>query len=142
MVGVMRVVVQRRFSDLDVLGHVNNVVYLDYMQEARVAFLAELRGGLPSEWTQVVVTNQITYKKPLHLSPIPAIVEIWVPRVGGASYDFAYRVLDEHDIECAVAHTVMANFNPHSESAERIPEPLRGALIGAMEKANAELGHD
>lgn len=142
MVGVMRVEVQRRFSDLDPLGHINNVVYLDYMQEARVAFLAALRGGLPAEWTQVVVTNQITYKKPLHLSPEPAIVEIWVPRVGGASYDFSYRVLDEHGVETAVAHTVMANFDPDTESAQRIPEPMREKLIAAMDQAREELEGD
>ena len=27
---------ERRFSDLDLLGHVNNVMYHDYLQEARI----------------------------------------------------------------------------------------------------------
>ena len=28
-----------RWADLDLLGHVNNVVYVDYLQEARVDML-------------------------------------------------------------------------------------------------------
>ena len=34
--------VYRRFSDLDPLGHVNNVVYLDYLQEARLRALMQI----------------------------------------------------------------------------------------------------
>ena len=32
-----------RFSDVDVYGHVNNVKYFEYFQEARIAFLMSLR---------------------------------------------------------------------------------------------------
>ena len=31
-----------RFSDVDVYGHVNNVKYFEYYQEARLAFLSSL----------------------------------------------------------------------------------------------------
>ena len=31
-----------RFSDVDVYGHVNNVKYFEYFQEARIAFLMSL----------------------------------------------------------------------------------------------------
>ena len=33
-----------RWSDVDAYGHVNNVVYFEYFQEARISFLAELSG--------------------------------------------------------------------------------------------------
>ena len=38
-----------RWADLDLLGHVNNVVYVDYLQEARVDFMRSLsRRGRPT----------------------------------------------------------------------------------------------
>ena len=33
-----------RFSDVDVYGHVNNVKYFEYYQEARIAFILSLAG--------------------------------------------------------------------------------------------------
>ena len=29
-----------RWADMDMLGHVNNVTYVDYLQEARIGMLA------------------------------------------------------------------------------------------------------
>ena len=34
-----------RWADLDLLGHVNNVTYLDYVEEAREALFDGLRPG-------------------------------------------------------------------------------------------------
>ena len=43
-----------RWGDLDAQGHVNNAVVVDYLQEARVAFLLSgdfwLRPMRPSNW--------------------------------------------------------------------------------------------
>ena len=36
--------IQVRFSDLDILGHVNNVTYLSYFEMARVYYFKELVG--------------------------------------------------------------------------------------------------
>jgi acyl-CoA thioester hydrolase len=60
-----------RFSDVDVYGHVNNVKYFEYYQEARIAFIASL-----SE---------------------PYAVETWVTRIGTTSYDLSSRILDAPD---------------------------------------------
>ena len=57
-----------RWADLDPLGHVNNVVYVDYLQEARVDMLrthgpaahtGELAEGV------VVVRHEVQYVAPL-----------------------------------------------------------------------------
>lgn len=36
--------IQVRFADLDVMGHVNNSVYLSYFEMARVHYFGELLG--------------------------------------------------------------------------------------------------
>ena len=39
-----------RWADLDQLGHVNNVVYVDYLQEARVDMLRAHGRGSRVRW--------------------------------------------------------------------------------------------
>ncbi|KAA1423135.1 acyl-CoA thioesterase, partial [Nocardioides antri] len=50
--------VQVRFSDVDVYRHVNNVVYYEYFQEARIRLFMELGRGMPRvRALQVVVAR-------------------------------------------------------------------------------------
>ncbi len=39
-----------RWADLDLLGHVNNVVYVDYLQEARVDLVRTMLGRVATTW--------------------------------------------------------------------------------------------
>lgn len=126
---VVRVPVHRRFSDLDVLGHVNNVVFHDYLQEGRVGILRGLSDIHSDEYAQVVVTQEIHHVKPLLLDPAPVIVEVWVSRLGNSSYTIGYRILDEHGDVAATATTVMAIVSPATGRPIRIPPHLRQALV-------------
>ena len=56
-----------RWADLDALGHVNNVVYVDYLQEARVDMFRS-HAGLPAREMEdglVVARTQVRYREPL-----------------------------------------------------------------------------
>ena len=90
-----RFVLQVRTGDLDWLGHVNNVVYGQYLQEARMALIMQWRGGLrhPDQDT-VVARIEIDYVATLDLRPEPVVVETWTERVGRTSYTFAHEVRD------------------------------------------------
>lgn len=129
-----RVPVQRRFSDIDLLGHVNNVVFHDYLQDARVQVIREMTRGNEISFTHVVVRQEINYRRPLLLRAEPVIVEIWVSKVGGSAYTFEYRVLDDDGTLAADALSVMAYFNPETQSASRIPADVREMLKASMER--------
>ena len=104
-----------RWADLDELGHVNNVVYVDYLQEARVALLRELRPGVsagtPAERAldeaALVVRHEIDYVAPLTLSRGPLHVECWVTEVRAASFTIAYELFHPA-CEAGGARTVYA----------------------------------
>jgi acyl-CoA thioester hydrolase len=86
-----------RFSDVDVYGHVNNVKYFEYYQEARIAFVLALSGRLydaESTHRQVVARIDVDYKRPLLFRPEPYVVQTWVTRVGTSSYDLSCRIVD------------------------------------------------
>ena len=89
-----------RFSDVDVYGHVNNVKYFVYYQEARIAFVLALSGRLydaESTHRQVVARIDVDYKRPLLFRPEPYVVQTWVTRVGTSSYDLSCRIVDPGD---------------------------------------------
>jgi acyl-CoA thioester hydrolase len=86
-----------RFSDVDVYGHVNNVLYFEYYQEARIAFLLSLAGApydAESALGQVVARIDVDYRRPLLFRPEPYAVETWVTRIGTSSYDLSSRIVD------------------------------------------------
>lgn len=86
-----------RWSDLDAYGHVNNVTWLEYLQEARVDMLfvhAPARGAEALSEGVLVVKAEIEYKRPMLFRQEPYPIELWVSRVGGASFTIDYEIAD------------------------------------------------
>lgn len=87
-----------RWADMDSLGHVNNVTYVDYLQEARVDMFAvhapDSRGEDLAEGV-VVVRHEVEYAAPLVFRFEPVRIETWITEVRAASFTMAYDILDE-----------------------------------------------
>ncbi|MFC7493896.1 MULTISPECIES: acyl-CoA thioesterase [unclassified Nocardioides] len=88
-----------RWADMDQLGHVNNVVYVDYLQEARVDMLrthgpAVSSTGALAEGV-VVVRHEVTYVSPLHFGFRPVSIESWVTEIRAATFTIAYEIFHE-----------------------------------------------
>ena len=87
-----------RWADMDTLGHVNNVVYVDYLQEARVDMLrvhAPVQGGEDLAEGVVVVRHEVEFVHPLVFRFEPVRIETWVTDVRAATFTMAYEILDE-----------------------------------------------
>ncbi|MHB1163680.1 MAG: acyl-CoA thioesterase [Candidatus Nanopelagicales bacterium] len=126
--GPMRIPVFRRFTDLDTLGHINNVVYFDYLQEARIGLLRDVGMVKAEDFAQVVVKQELVHRKPLYLSPEPLIVETWIEGLRNSSYTVRYRIIDEHGDVAAEASTVCAVVDPVTTRPIRIHDELRAVL--------------
>jgi acyl-CoA thioester hydrolase len=88
-----------RWADLDMLGHVNNVVYADYLQEARVDMLrVHARSPRTDGLAEgvLVASHQVTYLEPLHFDHDPVYVDLWVTEIRAAAFTLAYEVYREH----------------------------------------------
>lgn len=86
-----------RWADMDVLGHVNNVTYVDYLQEARVdmfAVHAPATGAADLAEGVVVVRHDVHFVSPLVFRFEPVRIEMWVSRVRAASFTMEYEILD------------------------------------------------
>jgi acyl-CoA thioester hydrolase len=133
-----------RWADMDLLGHINNVVYVDYLQEARVDMLrthgpAAETGELPGG--TVVVRHEVTYASPLRFGFRPVSIECWVTQVRAASFTVAYEVFHEdadgvREVYLR-AKTVLTPYVFETERPRRLSEDERTALASFLEPEGA-----
>ncbi len=123
-----------RWADMDSLGHVNNVTYVDYLQESRVDMLrvnAPASGGEQLAEGVVVVRHEVEFLRPLVFRPEPVRIESWVTRVRVASFTMSYEILDELPGERRVytrARTVLTPYVFTHERPRRIRPEERAVL--------------
>ncbi|MGH8773989.1 MAG: acyl-CoA thioesterase [Jiangellaceae bacterium] len=98
-----------RFDDLDSYGHVNNVTFAEYLQEARIDFAHRyLADALGPHEAAVVAHQAIDYVRPVAFRTEPLQVELWVSRVGSSSYDISYDVRDGATVYARATGTLVA----------------------------------
>lgn len=129
-----------RWADMDSLGHVNNVTYVDYLQESRVDMLrvhAAAAGGEELAGDTVVVRHEVEFVAPLVFRFEPVRIESWVTRIRRASFTMAYEILDElPDGGRHVytrARTVLTPYVFEAERPRRILEAERAVLERFLE---------
>ncbi|MGI8456699.1 MAG: acyl-CoA thioesterase [Propionibacteriaceae bacterium] len=82
-----------RWSDLDSYGHVNNVKYYDYVQEARIALMTEALGWTGDEvWS--LVRQDLEYARPIDFRAEPYEVITSVAHVGTRSLTLSVAIRD------------------------------------------------
>src|SRR5438132_13343135 len=76
-----------QFRDIDVMGHVNNATYLQYMETARVELarrLGQLTDGIRPGF--IVASARCEFKNPIR-DERRLTVSVWVSRTGDHSWD-------------------------------------------------------
>lgn len=111
-----------RFRDIDALGHVNNAVYLTYLEEARVEYLRRVLGQTrPSEYAVVVARVEIDYRSAATMED-ELFVGTRVTRLGGASFDMDYRIVDKKSGRTiAEAKSVLVSFDHKEKRVSKLP---------------------
>jgi acyl-CoA thioester hydrolase len=117
-----------RWSDMDAYGHVNNVQYLRFFEDARIeAFNG--RESSPEDKSFLdtgilVVRHEIEYLKPLKWRPEPVHIDLWLTKVGGANIDVGYEVYDDPKggarVRYAVAESTLAIYDLAQDRPRRL----------------------
>jgi acyl-CoA thioester hydrolase len=134
------ITIERRFSDLDLLGHVNNVVYHEYLQEARFRLLATLGRETVEAAPMVVARQEIDHISPLHASTEPVIAQTWVESIGRSSYVVACTLYDAPGVVAARARSVLVFIDSATGASVPMSDSMRGWLTSAMRDEPAEGG--
>jgi acyl-CoA thioester hydrolase len=119
---------------MDMLQHVNNVTYVDYLQEARIDMFTshpEFRGGEDLGEGVVVVRHELDFVAPLTFRSRPILVDSWITEIRAGSFTMAYEVYDEGEAGRQVylrASSVLAPFVFAAERPRRLSDVEREVL--------------
>lgn len=84
-----------RWADLDSYGHVNNVKYFDYLQEARIQLFVEALGWQGAEDEAIFLVRQdVDYRRPLDFRREPYEVRTVITAIGNRSITLAAELRD------------------------------------------------
>ena len=125
-----------RWGDIDAFQHVNNVAYLEYLQEARVDmfWVHPARAGLkPLARGIVVARHEIDYLAPMEWREAPITIEIWATKVLASKFELAYLLRDD-ERAYARAKSVMVPFDLESKRPRRINDAEKEALTPFLEQ--------
>lgn len=122
--------VQLRFSDFDLLGHLNNSVYLQILDLGKVNYFANVTGKAPDPngAVPVVAHIDIDFEQPTMPGERVA-VETTTESIGTKSITLCQQIVnaDNGNIKCR-ARVVMVNFDLRSGSTVDIAETDRTAI--------------
>ena len=110
---------------MDAYGHVNNVVFLRYLEEARIDFL--FRPEKDFKQGSVVARHEIDYKRQLVHRHAPVDIELWVTQIRAASFTINYEVKDPDQVY-VTASTVIVPFDFEQQRPRRITAEERDFL--------------
>lgn len=120
---------------MDAYGHVNNVVFLRYLEEARIDFL--FRPDKDFKQGSVVARHEIDYKRQLVHRHRPVDIELWVTEIRAASFTLAYEVKDD-DVVYVRASTVIVPFDFAQQRPRRITDEERAFLKEYMDDSGRQ----
>jgi acyl-CoA thioester hydrolase len=110
---------------MDAYGHINNVVFLRYLEEARIDFL--FRPDKDFQQGSVVARHEIDYKQQLVHRHTPVDIELWVTQIRAASFTISYEVKDPDQVYVR-AQTVIVPFDFEAQRPRRITAEEREFL--------------
>ena len=117
---------------IDIVGHVNNIVYIQWMENGRTRLLEAM--GIPiTDLTNnygivpVLTDTTITYKKPFFIHNSVKI-EHWVSKMNNASVILEFRFFNEKGELCATGKQKGLFINTISMRPARLNEEHRKAF--------------
>ncbi len=121
--------VRATLRDTDGMGHVNNAVYLSWLEEIRTLYVRDRRGrGGLSDLDFVLAAARLEFRSPVHLHET---VDLWLApcRIGRSSWELAYEGRARADGRLVLeARTVQVQYDYAARTPVPIPQDWRRRL--------------
>jgi acyl-CoA thioester hydrolase len=117
-----------RFRDLDAVGHVNNAVYLTYLESARIAWWLRVSGRSLSDMGMILARAEIDYRSPVsHGEALQ--VGVRCASLGRSSFVLEFRVEEgKRGRLVAEARKVLVHYDYGAGRSLPIPPELRARI--------------
>lgn len=96
-----------RWNDIDALGHVNNVMYIDYFQIGRGYYMAE--ASQTWDWLKhmfVIANISCNYIKEINLKVSHPRIGVRISKLGSKSFEIEYAIVSEGSNRELVLHAI------------------------------------
>lgn len=118
-----------RWRDMDAFGHVNNAVYLSYLEEARDRWVQKVLGPVSEEtWNFVLARVAIDFRNELTQDDEEIVVRCWLDSIGRASLRTREEIVKKDGTVSAEAGSVIVPRDPETGRSRPLSGDERAAL--------------
>lgn len=119
-----------RWGDMDAYGHVNNAMYIRYLEEARVQLLAKMGATMDGNGIDPVVINVgCTFMRPV-IYPATLRIDCYVSEPGRSSFMTLYDIFSSSDSTQAVSngYAKVVWMDHHTGKSVPLPAEIRAQI--------------
>jgi acyl-CoA thioester hydrolase len=121
--------IEIRWRDMDAFGHVNNAVYLNYLEEVRDEWLERALGTEADLWHFVLARVAIDYRRELRQDDDIVVATCRLGRLGRSSIGTREELQTLDGTVSARAESVMVARDPASGASRALTDAERAALL-------------
>jgi len=127
--------IRTRYCESDAFGHINNVSFFIYLEQARVDFFVDTHiFENTQEWSFVVASAHCDFVKQAYINQ-DLVVKTWVSRIGRTSVTLKHKIIDKTTEEViAIGEVSLVSFNFTEQKSqpleERMVEKLKEYTLG------------
>jgi acyl-CoA thioester hydrolase len=123
----VRVQVTLRWRDMDELGHLNQSVYHELLEEGRMALIEQL---LTEDTAFVLARVELDHRREVRREDGTVDVVVRVTRVGRSSFEVEHELVLPDGTAAATGHSVLVGWDLRARRARPLGAEERQALGG------------
>jgi acyl-CoA thioester hydrolase len=120
--------IEIRWRDQDAYGHVNNAVYLTYLEEVRDEWLERALGDAGDAWGYVTARVAIDFRRELTQDDDAIVARLWLARIGTSSVTTREEIITVSGELAAEAEAVLVARDTETGRSRPLTDVERAAL--------------
>ena len=120
--------IEIRWRDQDAYGHVNNAVYLTYLEEVRDEWLERSLGDSGDAWGYVTARVAIDFRRELTQDDDAIVARLWLTRIGTSSVTTREEIVTVGGELAAEAEAVLVARDTETGRSRPLSDAERAAL--------------
>ena len=118
---------QLRFNDIDMMGHVNNAVIMEFFDYGKMKYFDETGIYVEKEdITIVIVHYEVDFMGQIFRNDVPEVCTK-VSKFGNKSLEVLQHIVCNGEVK-AVCKTVMSGYNKRTKTSDVIPEYIKTSI--------------
>lgn len=129
-----------RWRDLDPLGHVNNAVFLTYLEEGRNRWLSAVLGSAYGLDEYVVARIEIDFTKEVPADAGSIVAGCRAEAIGRSSITTREVLRTRDGVVLSQARTVIVLWDPAARRTRPVNDDERARIVASMASADGDAG--